>query len=341
MLSRVAQRLYWIGRFIENAENLTRILDVYRQMDLEKSGYDDIDVWTPILQITESLDFYKSLHPEVSEREVVDFLLFSEENPHSTISSVFQARESAKNIRNNLSEEIWLHLNVMYHGLKSMTLDQNRVQKLDEFHNQILVFCNCFHGLVDNSMIQAQGWQWLRLGRYYQRAITTVNILKIKYFILLPSLDDVGSPVDLHQWMALLKAASAHEAYRRIHQARIDPVLVADLLVNTGNFPRSIAYSVDQVNLALSSIAKATNHSSSKVLFTLDRLRELLHYSGGMTKVFGQGYKEYLDEILKELTELQELVDQNYFNSLKISRDRGSDFSLDLRQLQQQQQFHC
>ena len=335
MLSRIARGMYELGRCIERAENVTRILDVNHRMSLELNYFSDLDVWSPMLSITGSRELFDSLYDEVNETNVYDFLLLSEDNPRSMISSLNLARVHARGMRERISEEIWEHINRMHIEIQGVVLDEVINRGSDRFNRRIQLFCNAFNGFADNTMVHGEAWQFLRLGRYLERARMTARILGIKYYILLPDSDEVGRPLDLHQWQALLRSVSGYEAYRRLYRARISPGKVINLMLFDPRFPRSLSYCIRQVRDGLNGIGCHTD--AQKTLFALvANFHEELEDGNG-DLVLDQGLRPYLDHIDGRCSDIHQQLTSAYLDPMIVLDSFGHETPMGAQDQQQQQ----
>ncbi len=334
MLSRAAHRMYCLGRYVEQAENTARILDVNHRMSLELAYFSDLDAWSPMLAITRSGQRFERLYGNISEKNVYEFFLLSAENPHSVLSCIQTARETARIMREYISEEMWEHLNRVYLELQDITLQDVMGRESNTFNLRIKTFCNAFHGLADNTMVHDQSWKFLRLGRLIKRALMTARILEIKYHLLLPDVSEVGRPLDLHQWQALLRSASAFEAYRHLYKAKIVPGQVVRLLLLNPGFPRSVHYCMRKTREALQGI-KASNQEQydlyRNVEIFLDDLR-----GGVMEKqLVDTGLKQNIEQTMDRCMEIDRQLHRCYFETLSAIDESGRQHKISIQQPQQ------
>jgi len=334
MLSRAAHHMYCLGRYVERAENTARILDVNHRMSLELAYFSDLDVWPPILAITRSKKHFEKLYDDISEENVYEFFLLSTKNPDSVLSCIQTARETARIMREYVSEEMWEHLNRVYLEIQGITLQDVMGLKSSPFHLRIKTFCNAFHGLADNTMVHDQSWEFLCLGRLSERALMTSRILEIKYHLLLPEVSEVGRPLDLHQWQALLRSASAFEAYRHLYKAKIVPAQVIRLLLLNPHFPRSVHYCMREVRVALQGI-RASNQDQydlyRNVEIFLDDLR-----GGAMEKqLIDTGLKQNIELAMNRCMEIDRQLHQCYFETLSTIDESGRQHKISVQQPQQ------
>lgn len=312
MLSRVANHIYWLGRYLERAENYARFIDV--NFNLMQDLPEDLkEQWQPLIAATGDWDLYTSKYQDFVKNDVLYFLAFDLENPNSMLSAISKARENARIIRENLSKETWEKTNQLY-----MIMQEGAEKKVwrkvdprpffEKVKNQILLI----YGIADSSVARVEGWYFRQLGQFLERADKTSRILDVKYHILLPSGQDVGTPLDFLHWMALLKSVTGFNTYRRIY-GNIDPSNVVEFLVLNKYFPRSIYYCLKEAESCLHHISgnrdggfintaeKAAGELRSHLEFA--EVREIIDY----------GLHEYLDNLQIKMNKLSDLIDSTYF----------------------------
>jgi len=332
MHSRIARNIYELGQQIERAENIARILDVNRRMSLEQHYFSELDVWSPMLAITRARETFDAHYPEVTRKNVLHFLVQETSHPYSIRSCLNHAREMARTVRERISEEMWLYLNRMYldFGSYSGRADQTA------FLTEIRQFCSAFHGLVDNTMSHGESWYFMRLGVSLERAVMTSRILEIKYHLLLPSSDEVGKPLDLHQWQALLRSVSGFEAYRRQHKARIDPAKVIHLLSLDPRFPRSIHFCIRQLNDSLRGIG-AANREQYLLIRETEALLDDLRGGAAGEDILKMGLKDYLEDVQQRCARIAEQIHQVFFDAVTVTLTDENHQRLSVQIPQQQQ----
>ncbi|HCS13139.1 MAG: alpha-E domain-containing protein [Zetaproteobacteria bacterium CG06_land_8_20_14_3_00_59_53] len=332
MLSRIARNVYVLGQQIERAENIARILDVNRRMSLEQGYFSELDVWSPMLAITHSREAFDKRFDEVTEQSVMDFLIADADNPYSIRACIGQAREMARTIRERISEEMWLSLNRMYQDVERAGRLSNHI----EFLADVRQFCSAFHGLVDNTMSHGESWNFLRLGVGLERARMTTRILEIKYHLLLPSLDEVGKPLDYHQWQALLRSVSGYEAYRRQYKARINPELVLRLLNLDPRFPRSVHFSIKQVVKSLKGIG-TVNRDQYALLREAEYFLDDLRGGAALEQLQKSSLKDYLDSVQLRCHTIDDMINHSFFNSTTVTMSDSNKNLISIQIPQQQQ----
>ena len=251
MLSRVANSIYWLNRYIERAENVARFVDVNINLMLDLPAK-ITQQWQPLVLITGDVELFKARYGEANAENVIQFLTFDRDYPNSIISCLQIARENARSIREIISSEMWEEVNSFYLMVKEASL-QKPQDGLPKFFEQVKMSSHRFAGVMDATMTHNEGWHFGQMGRLLERADKTTRLLDVKYFVLLPSAQWVGTPLDQIQWISLLKSASAYEMYRKC-QHRITPSNVVEFLILSRQFPRSIHFCLWQAEQCLHEI---------------------------------------------------------------------------------------
>src|SRR5437868_1556190 len=219
MLSRVADSVFWMARYIERAENVARFIDVNHNLSLEL-GDELGDQWAPLVYTTGDHEGFFKRYKEATRANVQRFLAFDKENPNSILSCVSSARENARTAREIISSDMWEELNRFYLMVREAVREGGKSDH--DFFAQIKRSSHLLIGTTDSTMSHGEAWHFARMGRLLERAEKTSRIVDVKYFILLPKASDVGTTLDVTQWSALLRSTSALEMYRRSH-GRIAP----------------------------------------------------------------------------------------------------------------------
>jgi uncharacterized alpha-E superfamily protein len=212
MLSRVATSIYWMSRYLERAENVARFVDVNLNLTLdmpEEFG----EQWGPLVNITGDLELFTKRYRAPTRENVLHFLTFDRENPNSILSCVRHARENARSVREIISSEMWEQANRFYLLVKDAAKNKSVFENPNEFYSAVKLASHLFDGITDATMSHGEAWHFLQVGELLERADKTSRILDVKYFILLPDAQAVGTTIDNIQWAALLKSASALEMY--------------------------------------------------------------------------------------------------------------------------------
>ncbi len=315
MLSRVADSLYWMSRYIERAENNARIAEVNLQLLLDLANQPQSDVqqqWNPIISSLEENELFASLYGTLDGVAALDFVGLQEKNPNSISSCLTLARENARSTREQISSEMWEQINRLYLFVHSDSGREQLRASPYEFFKHVVVGSHLFQGITDATMTHGEGWDFIRIGRFLERADCSSRILDVKYHILLPSGERVGGNVDTVQWMAVLKSCSALEAYRKIYVDQVAPWKVAEFIITHAEFPRSIRFSVDSLDSALHRISGSSEAKYANEVERLSgRLRSDLDYAS-IADIFEFGLHEYLETIQERLVELSDALYSTY-----------------------------
>jgi uncharacterized alpha-E superfamily protein len=251
MLSRIARGICTIGREVERAQNVTRILEVNHKMHLERAPLDGSNIW---VAISEAFDTGLALP---NERGLYDVLVASPAHEYSVARCIRSARDLGREVRDHISEEMWLHLNESRLALADVCFNEVLRIGRSDFNRRIETFCDALYGLADDTMIHGPAWHFLRIGRFLERACMICRILDIKRKAVSLAPQEAGRPIDVHQWQALLRSLSGYEPYRRAYDARIVPARVFEFVIQRADFPRSLAHAVGQVADSLGCVTHA------------------------------------------------------------------------------------
>ena len=298
LLSRYADCIFWLARYVERAENLARILDVNETFSRDSRGAQN---WRSIVQINADEERFFADGREVSAASVLHFYVIDADNPTSIVGTIRSARENARTLRPLISTEMWVQLNVFYNRLAALSAPDLGPGRLSALFATIKEACQTHTGITEGTFFRDQGWYFYQLGRYVERADQTTRLLDIKYHLLLPSAHDVGSPTDVSQWNALLRSAAGYHAYRRLHAARTTPARVAGFLLFNQAFPRSVHHCLREAGRLLGDVkSRYALRGGSDAAEELDRLRAVL---GTLTieEILSRGLHEFLDLLQQQL----------------------------------------
>ena len=337
MLSRVADSIYWMGRYVERAENVARFVDVNLNLMLDApTGADQ--QWKPVVNTTGDHEDFAKRYGEATEQNVIQFLTFDRDNPNSIISCLRGARENARSVREIISSEMWLQLNQFFLTVNSALANGKGLESPHQFFTQVKLSSHLFSGVTDATMTHNEAWHFCRLARKLERADKTSRILDVRH----QSLPAQGLPTGVNQadalaWSAILRSCSAWDAYKSIHGAEVDPRLVAEFLLLNEDFPRSVRYCVDELNIALrriSGVPKGRFVNDAEKL--AGRLVAEFQFTT-VDEVFATGLHTYLDEVQKKLNAIGEAL----FNAYIFHAFNTAMTDHFVQQEEQQQQTRC
>jgi len=317
MLRRIAGNLFWLARYLERAEWRARLLDVNYRLLVENSA-EAKDEWWPLLAVTGEWDLFSEDYATYDERSILAFFTFDPHSRSSIASCIEYARENCRAARNRISSEVWLEINTLHLEAKQWTSELMLARGVVPFFAELR---ECFYrisGAMQNTMPRDTGYDFLSLGRWLEAAENITRLLDTKYHFLLPSPADTGSPLDLSQWAALLRSASALEAYRNAYGNSISVERVVEFMLFNATFPRAARFCVEQMETALNRIAsacplelRATEENSTVKVPTAYALGNRLRAGNASTAIAG-GLHEYLLEIQADCAAIGDEIFTSY-----------------------------
>ncbi len=311
MLSRVAASIYWMSRYIERAENMARVVGVNNQLVLDLPGQ-DAEQWDPMVKVTGDDADFQARYGGPARANVIDFLTFDTLNPNSIVACVTTARENARSVREILSSEMWEEINRFYLFLRQPGARERALWDAHAFFREVRRASHMIEGTKNETMEQGEAWHFSEMGRHIERADQTTRILDLKYFLLLPSAADVGKPIDDLQWGALLRSASALEAYRRTH-GRVAALTVASFLLLNREFPRSVHHCAGRVQASLHAVTGTpARRFANAAERELGRLVADLDYTD-IADVVSTGLHDFVDALQEKLNHVGNEITSTFF----------------------------
>ena len=330
MLSRVAESLYWMARYIERAEDLTRLLAVNFNALLDSQSSDATQGWLSIVNVTGDAGLIHELYGEVDARQAIQFMFWEPLNANSVEACITRARENARSVREQISSEMWESINRLYF----LTRDAEREAVLanpTEFFRFVRDRAQAFQGITAATLTHGEPYHFIRLGLHLERADKTARIIDAKYMHLnrFPG----GSAETSLQLIALLRSCSAFEPYRRASAGRLDVSHVIEYLLLDREFPRAVLFCLNLSQQILDAIGEASTLTPKpdSPRRTLGRLSADLEYMD-IREILGENMDPFLDNFLIRLNMIGDDIARGYFNTSIILPDERP------RQQQQQQQ---
>ena len=310
LLSRVADSVYWMARYIERAENVARFIEVNLHLQLDLPP-DSSNQWQPLIDTSGDTAAFQERYGSATQFSVIGFLALDGANPNSITACLRGARENARSVRETISSEMWEQVNSMYlqiQALRAMPVPE----RLPEVFRGVRFASHMFQGITDATMSHNEAWHWVCLGRHLERADKTSRILDVKYFMLLPSTSAIGTPYDDLHWSAVLKSVSGFEMYRKKH-GRISPRQVVDFLVMDREFPRAIHHSVTGADESLHAITGNPRGSfQCPSEQALGLLRAELDFTS-VDRIINAGLHEHLDRLQARMNAIGDLLGADFF----------------------------
>lgn len=310
LLSRYADATFWMARQVERAEDLARILDVNESFSRDSHGAQN---WHSILRLFADEERFFEHHNAVTAEAVIHFYVLDLDHAGSILSAIHAARENARQLRPLISTEMWQQLNIFYGELKAVDQHELTEQSLNRICSFIREACQTHVGITEATFYRDEGWHFLQLGTLIERADQTTRLLDVKYELLLPSVYDVGSPLDVSQWAALLRSVAGFHAFRRIHPSGMTSATVTGFLLLNERFPRSVAACVFEAARILDQLRRDYGLNAGSI--AADHLREIENWiaSNTIQSVISYGLHETLDWIQRELIIVTEGLAEAFF----------------------------
>lgn len=252
MLSRTAENLYWMARYMERAESTARLLTMGQRMAI-LPGAHHRDEWRSVVRATGCEECFPP-DSHVKETDVVAYLMLDLDNPSSIRSCLARARGNGKSARTMLTQDMWEALNEGWRKLDSYDVAEAR-QHLPALIDWVKTRSMTFRGAADSGQLRNEGHDFLRVGSALERAQMTLRLLDVKYYVLLPETEVIGGNRDHYQWTSVLHALSGSRAYHHVYGGAYTPWQITDFLMLNRMFPRSVAYSYDQLNYRLNRLS--------------------------------------------------------------------------------------
>ena len=317
MLSRVADSIYWMARYIERAENVARFVNVNLQLALDLPlGLEE--QWKPLVAITGDYPDFMKRYDQPTKENVIQFLAFDPENPNSILSCLRGARENARSIREVISSDMWTEINQFYLNLEAAS-PARALASPHEFFTEIKRSSHLIEGVTNATMAHSEAWHFHVIGRALERADKTTRILDVKYFILLPSASDVGMAIDDLHWSAVLRSASGFEMYRQMH-GRLVPDKITEFLILDREFPRSVNYCAMRAEESLHAVTGTPMGTfQNGAERRLGQLVSELAYTD-IGEVVAHGLHEFLDSLQVKLNDVGDEVFDTFFATRTYSQ---------------------
>ncbi len=311
MLSRTADNLYWLSRYVERAECLARILDVASRLASLPAAYGgSTNEWDSAVATAGCVDAFAAAHGEANEKTVTEFLAFSPDNPSSIRNCLEIARTNARSVRTALTVEMWDAINGAWHDLNSFDARGMSREEFSRFLGFVKEASLRFDGSAYRTMLRNDAYWFSRLGVYVERADATARILDVKYHVLLPEKERVGGPLDYFQWASILRSVSALTSYHWVYRESVKPWLVADLLILNRQMPHSLASCYENISRYLDDLAAFYGRQGNSQRIARATLTKLSNAK--MEQIFQSGLHEFINNFVADNNRLSAAVAEQY-----------------------------
>ncbi len=311
MLSRHADNLFWLARYVERAENTARLLEAAARLSAMPVAHaDGKNEWEMAVAATGTLDEFQTAYSEANARTAVDHLAFSTSNPSSIRSCLEVARTNARSVRTALTMDMWETINSGWLEMRRFNPAQMNRQDLSDFLSWVKEISLRFDGAAYRTMLRNDAYYFLRLGTYMERADFTARILNVKADVLDPDRPSPGGGFDYFQWSWILRSVSALTSYHWVYRENLRPHLVAEFLILKEEMPRSLVSCYDNINRFLDSLSRdygRQGHAQRKARSMLSGLQDT-----DMQAVFQTGLEEFLDNFIAANSRLGSAIADQY-----------------------------
>jgi uncharacterized alpha-E superfamily protein len=309
MLARLAENLYWHGRYLERAEDLARLINVTAHLNLDlPSGL--TAGWEPLVRITGNAALFAELDEAADERSVLRFLLYADENPSSLRATLEYARENLRSARDLVPREVWEQMNALY--LKSSEQLNGKLSKRrrQDFLEGLILDCQQMAGTLQGTMSHDHAYDFILIGRHLERADMITRILEVRGYDLLPDTAEDLGPFESIQWMSVLKSLTGYQMYRRHVRSRVSGSDVLRFLLRDGQFPRSVMFCL----LVLEDLISGLPGEDDRSLRGVTRLQRRLNETQ-VRNLKGRELAEFMDRLQIELAETDRAIRHTWFGS--------------------------
>ena len=329
MLSRVADCLYWMGRYMERADHVARQLDVHLTIVPEQAVEAARRRRNRLIACLVRPDYpAAAVH---SDQDLAYLLTFDEENPNSIVRCIAGGRENARQVREQINSQMWEQINQLYLQMQMSSMTQIWVGQPHSFYHGINQDVYKLQGITDSRITRDQGWHFVQLGRYIERASEVADMLDVDFRELYASpgqVDTVDDAVDQQtylDWVGLLRGAAAYEAYSKMYTANVHPRHIIEFLLLNPAFPYAVHFSINAVQRALEAIGDAAEMPKAARVYRLaGRLRAMLDYAS-VDEIMESGLDAYLQDIQARCAEIHDAIYATYITypiAEKLNRDQ-------------------
>jgi uncharacterized alpha-E superfamily protein len=315
MLSRVADALFWMSRYLERAEYTARLLDTcfFLDMDLRgaSSGPRELH-WTSLAAILQQIVPAHKLCGQSPQATMIHWLAFDTENPNSIMSCVSRARYNARSIRGTINSVMWKALNKLYWQLADQNFTQQARESPHDFYEAVEYGSFLFQGACDATLDEDEGWQFIQMGKFLERVDKTLRILDIQYYLLRDIVDPADQSLANMHWAGVLRSCRAYEAYQRFYVGRVEPERVVDFVLLHPASPRSVRFSLEAATRSLTAIAGASpSKSQARADRILGRTLSDLRFAE-LEQLLRGDFHQFLMGVLERTGQVSRAIQEQY-----------------------------
>lgn len=306
MLSRVANNLYWLGRYLERAENTARLINVNSHLLLDLPNKVKLG-WEPIVDILSFRDKFYETYDDVNEKNVISFMVVDKNNPGAILTSLISARENARTIKEIIPREAWEQINALYLYVTENKNDAFTRRSRYAYLNKIILVNQTITGLLAGTMTHDEAYAFMRMGKNLERADMSTRIIDVRSATLLSEIDSELTAFSNIQWMGVLKSMTAYQMYRREVRVRVNREDVLAFLLTNPRFPRSLIHAIEQVKRSVTELPNSKE--------TVDKTTSVKNYllNAKPSTLRQEKLHEFIDDIQLGLIEIDKQIDDSYF----------------------------
>jgi uncharacterized alpha-E superfamily protein len=313
MLSRTADNLFWIGRYMERAETMARLLEVGSRIALLPStGHGYRSEWDSLLQASGTAEGFAEKYGDATQRNIESYLFFDRDNSSSIVSSLERARENGRIVRTALTSQVWDALNSAFQELRQLERQPRSELELSRLTEWTMRHAAMVRGAIDATMLRNDGYAFLGLGYALERADSTARLMDVKFYVLLPRVEFVGTGIDTYQWTMLLRALSVHRAVHWAYGGDITATKVAHFLILNRQCPRSLLTSIEVVNGHLDYLSRIYGRGTNAQKCSRAMLAKLAEMT--VEEAFEEGLHEFLTRFIQDVSDLSARVSETYLS---------------------------
>lgn len=307
LIARFADNVFWLGRYLERAENIARIIDINESFARDRTEGPN---WKAVLDVYADTARFLEKNKEISAEAVLDFYMLDRSNPGSALSSVFMARENARTVRHLISTEMWIHLNMFRHRLSNLTRRDIWVTHVARTCADIKSSCQAFEGIAEGTFFRDEAWCFFQLGKYIERADQTTRVLQMGFDQLQSESSDTLNPVYRG---VLLRSVAGYHAFRNRYPSASSADHVVKFLLYDPQFPRAVALCIDNVSRRLGLLDQIHENRKSRTIAPPRRALEFLLETGLGNQITSRRLHRFLDDVQVALGQLSNAISESYF----------------------------
>ncbi|MBN2629819.1 MAG: alpha-E domain-containing protein [Rhodobacteraceae bacterium] len=312
MLSRTADNLFWLARYVERAETSARLLQVGARIALMPSAAGYRNEWESLLHASGTASGFAKKYGEAVQRNLESWFFFDRDNSSSVASCLTAARENGRIVRTALTTQVWDALNGAFEELRQLERRPRSELDLSLLTDWTMRQAALVRGSIDTTLLRNDGWDFLNLGYYLERADNTARLMDVKYYVLLPKVEFVGSGLDNYQWTTLLRAMSAHRAFHWAYGGEVTAAKIGHFLILNPQCPRSLITCVEGMNFHLDRLSRNYHRKT----LAQDKARSVLAELAEMhvDDIFEEGLHEFLSRFIVDMASVSQVVRNCYLN---------------------------